>query len=252
MVESVSRFSNRVENYAKYRPGYPAEVVSLLEKECGLNPGSIIADIGSGTGILSEIFLKNGNKVFGVEPGREMRSRAELALSSYPNFLSINGTAEDTTLPAGSVDFITAAQAFHWFDLEKSRKEFARILKPGGWTVLLWNERRLDSTPFLVDYEKLLLRWGTDYAQVRHENVASKVSGFYAPQVPFCRTFDNVQNFDFEGLRGRLESASYTPAAGHPNYEPMINELRALFDGFAVSGRIAIEYDTRVYYGHLY
>jgi SAM-dependent methyltransferase len=251
MMESVRRFSNRVENYAKYRPGYPAEVIAILKSECGLTTNSRIADIGSGTGILSELFLKNGNIVFAVEPNDAMRLFAERDLKKFPNFVSINATAEETTLEPGSVNFITAGQAFHWFDREKSKQEFIRILKPDGWVVLLWNERRLDSSPFLRAYEDLLLRYGTDYEKVRHENVASEIDQFYAPATFELQSVENIQHFDFESLKGRTCSASYTPEPGDSNFEPMISKLEEIFNAGNRNGIVDFEYDTRIYYGHL-
>lgn len=147
MTDPTQRFSSRVENYSRYRPSYPRQVLELLFEECGLTAASIIADIGSGTGIMTRLFLENGNQVFAVEPNREMRQEAEWNLASYSHFVSVDATAEATTLRAGSVDFVVAAQAFHWFDREKVRPEFVRILKPEGWVVLVWNDRRPDSTP---------------------------------------------------------------------------------------------------------
>jgi SAM-dependent methyltransferase len=250
-MEPVIRFSNRAENYAKYRPGYPGEVIAILESECGLTTDSLVADIGSGTGILSELFLKNGSTVFAVEPNAPMRLFAERDLKKFPNFVSVNATAEETTLEPGSVNFITAGQAFHWFDRKKAKREFMRILKPGGWVVLLWNERRLDASPFLRDYEDLLLRYGTDYEKVRHENVTSEIEEFYAPQTFQLRNVENIQHFEFESLKGRTCSASYTPEPGDPNFEPMISKLEKIFNARNKKGVVDFEYDTRIYYGHL-
>ena len=251
MSDSVNRFSTRVENYAKFRPGYPVQVIVLLQHECGLTTQSRVADIGSGTGKLSEIFLNNGNMVFGVEPNEGMRSAAEHLLKKYPGFVSVGATAEQTTLESGSVDFVTAGQAFHWFDQEKARAEFSRILKPGGWVVLVWNERRLDATPFLRAYEELLLRYGTDYQQVRHENTTKVIQDFFAPEILQLAAFENLQEFDFEGLVGRVVSSSYSPEPGHPNFESMVISLREVFAEHARAGKVALEYDTSVYFGHL-
>ncbi|MGB6676929.1 MAG: class I SAM-dependent methyltransferase, partial [Terriglobales bacterium] len=163
LQNATQRFSSRVDNYVRYRPGYPCEVLNLLKKDCDLATESVIADIASGTGIFTQMLLDNGNRAFGVEPNAEMRRAGEAFLQSYPRFTSIAGTAEATTLPERSVEIVTAAQAAHWFDREKAQREFIRILKPGGWCVLLWNERRTDSTHFLREYEQLLLTYGTDY-----------------------------------------------------------------------------------------
>lgn len=251
MSDSVARFSNRAENYAKYRPSYPAGVIEILRADCGLMESSRIADVGSGTGILSKLFLKNGNPVIGIEPNAAMRQSAERLLAGFANFVSIDATAEATTLEPASVDFITAGQAFHWFDREKARREFARILKPGGWVVLIWNERRLDSTPFLRDYENLLLHYGTDYDKVRHEKVVGEIAQFFAPGASQLKSLANVQHFDFESLKGRTRSASYTPEPGTANFGPMLAKLEEIFNAHESDGIVTLEYETRVYYGHL-
>ncbi len=251
MMDPVTRFSNRAENYAKYRPGYPAEVVAILKSECGLSESSLIADAGSGTGILSEVFLRNGNLVFAIEPNAPMRLFAEQGLKEFRKFVSIDATAEATTLEPGSVDFITAGQAFHWFDREKAKREFRLILKPEGWVVLIWNERRIDSSPFLRDYENLLLRYGTDYEKVRHENVAREIAEFYAPETFKLKSVENIQHFDFHSLKGRTCSASYTPEPGDSNFETMISKLEEIFHARKSNGFVDFEYDTRIYYGHL-
>ena len=250
-MEPVTRFSNRAQHYAKYRPGYPAELLAILKVECGLTADSSIADVGSGTGILSEMFLKNGNTVFAVEPNAPMRLFAERDLREFAGFVSVDATAEATTLDPGSVDFITAGQAFHWFDQEKTKQEFKRILKPQGWVVLIWNERRIDSSPFLRDYENLLLRYGTDYQKVRHENVASDIGEFYAPETFKLTSVDNVQHFDFESLKGRTWSSSYAPAPGNPDFDLMMSELEKIFNARQSEGIVDFEYDTRIYYGRL-
>lgn len=248
---ATSRFSDRVENYVRYRPGYPPEVLRELRAECGLAPNHVIADIASGTGIWTRLLLENGNSVFGVEPNTEMRAAGERLLAAFPTFGSVAGTAENTTLPDHSVDFVTAAQAAHWFDRERARSEFARILKPGGWLVLLWNERLTDSTKFLRDYEQLLLTYGTDYEEVRHERTTDAVNEFFDP-APFReRSFQMRQEFDYTGIEGRLLSSSYAPGPDHPQYAPMLRELRRIFDACAVGGQVAFEYKTRLYFGQL-
>ncbi len=254
---ATSRFSDRVENYVRYRPGYPLDVLETLKSECGLTPARVVADIASGTGIWTRMLLENGNRVFGVEPNAEMREAGEHLLGGFPNFTSIAGTAEATTLPDHSVDFVTAAQAAHWFNRDLARREFARILKRGGWLVLLWNERRTESTPFLRAYEQLLLTYGTDYREVRHENTTSAVHEFFDPAHFQERVFAMRQDFDYAGLEGRLLSSSYTPGPDHPSHAPMLRELRRIFDAHQVfdahqaGGRVAFEYNTRLYFGQL-
>jgi SAM-dependent methyltransferase len=247
----TARFSDRVENYVRYRPGYPAEVVDLLQTGCGLRPEHVIADIASGTGFFTRLLLENGNSVFAVEPNAEMREMGAHVLEGYGRLVSVAGTAEETTLNSNSVDFVTAAQAAHWFDLSRTREEFARILRPGGWCVLIWNERLTESTPFLHEYEKLLLTFGTDYKEVRHERTTAIIHEFFAPAASEERDFSLVQRFDYEGAAGRLLSSSYAPMEGHPSYEPMMLELERIFQAHAKNGAVEFEYKTRVYYGHL-
>jgi len=247
----TARFSDRVESYIRYRPGYPPEVLDLLRTECRLQPSHVVADIASGTGIFTRLLLENGNRVFAVEPNAEMREAGERLLESYANLTSVTGTAEETTLPTASVDFLTAAQAAHWFDRRRARGEFVRILRPGGWCVLIWNERRTDSTPFLRDYEQLLLSYGTDYKEVRHEKTTATIHEFFAPAPYQERVFEFRQPADYDGAAGRLLSSSYVPLAGHPNHEPMMQELERIFRAHAVAGRVEFEYNTRVFFGRL-
>lgn len=249
--DATQRFSSRVEDYVRYRPGYPPEVIALLRSECGLTPDSVVADIASGTGIFTRLVLENGNCVFAVEPNSEMRAAGEQFLRSYPNFASVAGSAEATNLTAGTIDIITAAQAAHWFDREKARTEFVRILKPCGWAVLIWNERKTDATAFLRDYEKLLLTYGTDYDEVRHERTTAEIGDFFAPSRCQSQAFAMRQDFDYPALEGRLLSSSYTPQRGHPKCEPMLAELQRIFAMYQVNGRVALDYETRVFYGQL-
>lgn len=250
MRDATKRFSSRVDNYIKYRPSYPQALIDLLAVECGLNSDSTIADIGSGTGILAELLLQRGYGVIGVEPNDEMRSAGDRLLQAYPRFTSVAGTAETTTLGDGSVDLITAGQAFHWFDHERFRAECVRMLKPSGFVALIWNDRRLDSSPFLQAYERLLLTHGTDYTAVNHKQFDDEsMKRFFGAGRFRKASFENLQTFDFEGLKGRLLSSSYVPEADHPSYQPMLDELQQLFDQHQKRGQVVFEYDTIVYYG---
>ncbi len=253
ITNSTERFSTRVDNYIRYRPGYPPALLDSLRQECGLTPDSIIADIGSGTGFLAKVFLDYGNRVFGIEPNKEMREAGERFLQTYSKFMSLPGTAESTSLPDHAVDFVTAGQAAHWFNLEQARREFLRILKPGGWAVLVWNDRATDSTPFLREYEQLLQTYGTDYQEVRRVDMemASSVANFFAPNPMRSKTFANRQEFDYAALRGRLLSSSYAPQEGHPKHEPMMQALRRLFDNYQKDGIVQFDYETHLYYGQL-
>jgi SAM-dependent methyltransferase len=249
VLDPTRRFSSRVENYLKYRPTYPPAIIPLLKTECGLTSESVIADLGSGTGLLTELFLKNGNLVFGVEPNPEMRAAGERVLARYPRFSSVNGAAEATTLADHSVDFVLAGQAFHWFNRETARPEFLRILRPGGWVVLAWNGYRVESSPLMAAYQDLVVRFGTDYSEVRREVVGCDVESFYAPGSCECARFQFQQVFDFEGLKGRLLSASYAPEPDHPNYDAMLREVRKVFDANQKDGKVVFEYETELYYG---
>ncbi|MDP9315105.1 MAG: class I SAM-dependent methyltransferase [Chloroflexota bacterium] len=252
MIDPTRRFSSRVDNYIKYRPGYPPALIDLLAGECQLTPASIIADVGSGTGILSELFLKHGNLVYGIEPNPEMRAAGEQLLSDYPRFHSLAAPAEATSLPPGSVDFVTAGQAFHWFDQARARAEFLRILRPHGWAVLIWNDRRTLSAPFQAAYEQMLQRYASDYPLVNHKQVDDEViAPFFGAGGYRRHCFDNLQRFDYAGLKGRLLSSSYAPEAGHPNHAPMLAELERIFEAHQADGQIVFEYDTTVYYGQL-
>ncbi|HMS39128.1 MAG TPA: methyltransferase domain-containing protein [Pyrinomonadaceae bacterium] len=248
MSDTVERFSNRVENYVKYRPSYPSKILDLFRREMNLTEDSVFADIGSGTGISSKIFLENGNAVFGIEPNRAMREAAEMFLRDFPKFKSVDGTSENTNLADNSVDFVVAAQAFHWFDKEKTRPEFKRILRKKGFVALIWNERQLDTNDFLIEYENHLKKFGTDYEKVRHDKIDENIlSDFFQTNIQM-KTFLNIQTLDFEGLKGRMLSASYMPSEKDTLFAPMINELKSLFENHAENGKIQILYNTNIFF----
>lgn len=252
MMDPTQRFTTRVENYVKHRPGYPPEILDLLSQRCGLAPSWRIADVGSGTGILSELFLRLGATVYGIEPNQAMREAAGQLLSSYPTFRSVAAPAEATTLPDASVDLVTAGQAFHWFDPVRARREFARILRPGGWVALIWNERRIDDSPFSRDYEHLLSTFCPDYETIHHSHIDRAVlAQFFAPSPFETHLLDNHQSFDFEGLQGRLLSSSYAPESGDPRHEPMLAQLQQIFSRHQQNGRVRFDYDTQLFLGRL-
>jgi SAM-dependent methyltransferase len=245
------RFSARAADYARYRPGYPSGILSTLRAECGLAPESVIADVGSGTGLLAKIFLENGNVVYGVEPNRAMREAAEEFLGSFPRFRSVEASAEATSLPKSSIDLVTVGQAFHWFDVDATRREFGRILKPAGWVAVVANGR-LNNTPLHREYERLLQTYGTDYDKVaatypNHQ----KMEEFFQSAPFFEKAFPNEQIFDYAGLRGRLLSASYAPPEGHRNHEPMLADLKGVFDRLQQNGVVHFGYETKMQYGQL-
>lgn len=250
--DATSRFTDRVEDYVRWRPGYPSAVLDALRAEVGLVAAHVIADVGSGTGLLSRLFVDNGNVVYGVEPNRAMAAVAEADLAPSGRFHSVDGRAEATGLPGGSMDLVTAGQAFHWFSAPDARREFRRILRPGGGVALVWNLRRLDSTPFLREYEAFLHRWSTDYREVSAGYADEEaLRAFFGPAGWREHRFDSSQRFDLEGLRGRLLSSSYTPKAGDPRREPMLAALPALYAAHEKEGGVAFEYDTRVFIGRL-
>jgi ubiquinone/menaquinone biosynthesis C-methylase UbiE len=248
-MKPTERFSDRVENYIRYRPSYPIQVIELMRREMNLNENSFVADVGSGTGIFTKLLLETGCTVYAVEPNEPMRRAGEEFLQKFERFRSIDGSSENTNLPDETVDLIVAAQAFHWFEREKAKGEFRRIIKPGGFVALIWNERQLASTAFLRDYEDLLLRYGTDYKEVRHDAVSTdNISPFFFEDFHEIY-FPNVQRVDFDGLKGRLLSASYIPHSGHPRFGEMLLELKNIFDRHAEAEAVEILYDTRVFYG---
>jgi len=250
--DPTQRFSNRVDDYVRYRPSYPRSLLKVLENQCGLTAEATVVDVGSGTGKLSELFLEHGNFVVGVEPNGEMRAAAERLLSDRPRFSSVAGRAEAIPLPDASADYIIAGQAFHWFDAAPTRREFARLLKPGCWCVLIWNERRLADTPFMTAYNSLLHRHAVEYRAVDHRNVDGEAIGeFYSPDEYHETHLPYVQHFDRDGLRGRLMSSSYAPTPDEPAHPEMMRALEQLFNEFAENDRVTFHYDTRMYYGHL-
>ncbi|MEM9484777.1 MAG: class I SAM-dependent methyltransferase [Cyanobacteria bacterium P01_F01_bin.116] len=248
ILNPTQRFSDRVKDYIKYRPDYPEALFTHLVKHCGLTADHIVADIGSGTGLLTKHFLDRGHQIYAVEPNTPMRSAAESLLHAYPQFQSISGQAEATTLANASVDWIVAGQAFHWFDQEKTRLEFERILKPGGHVALIWNDR-IDEIPFHQDYEEFLQTHCPDYKKVNHRRVSRRtLEQFFTPLTMEMATFEHEQIFDFDGLRGRLLSCSYAPKPDAPNYGTMITALKHLFDRHGQNDQIVFPYQTKLFH----
>ena len=246
MSNSTKRFSDRVEDYIKYRPGYPKDLIDILKWELNLDSNNTIADIGSGTGISSIPFLENGNKVYGIEPNKEMRQAAEEVLNQYPNFISVDGTAEETTLPTKTVDIIFCGQAFHWFDKTKSKKEFDRILKDQGHLVFVWNSRST-KREFQKEYENALLENIDEYKFVNHRNISDKqIQDFFEPKKMIVFKIDNKQTFDLEGLKGRLKSSSYCPKSGEA-YNKLMAQIKSIFDKYQSNNVVDFEYETQIY-----
>ncbi len=249
----TERFTGRVENYGRFRPTYPAEVVDLLRRECSLGADSRVADIAAGTGLLTEIFLAAGFHVTAVEPNAEMRAACAALQPQHPKSKIIAGTAEATTLPEQSIDLITVAQAMHWFDLERTRTEFARILKPSGWCAVIYNNRRLGGDPFHDAYERFILDFGIDYGAVKQQHVGRKrLAQFFGPSPMTCVSIPNAQSLSFEALEGRLLSASYIPQPGHPRFDEMHAAIQHLFADTQSHGTVTMHHDCLVCYGQLF
>lgn len=247
----TERFSSRVENYARYRPSYPKEVIGVLRDECSLAPTSVVADIASGTGLFTRLLLENGNRVFGIEPNKEMREAGEHYLAAFSKFTSIAATAEATTLPDASVDLVTCAQAAHWLKREEALREFQRILKPDGFVAIIFNDRQVRGNAFADEYERLVVKYGTDYSEVQRLGRIFEGIDFFTPFRCEKRTLPNHQDFDYTSLEGRLLSSSYAPQKGDPSHEPMLADLRQIFEKFQRGGFVRMEYDTNIYFGRL-
>ncbi len=252
-MDNTQKFSGRVENYVKYRPGYPSAIIDILRKETGLNELQVIADVGSGTGILTKLFLDEANTVFAVEPNQEMREAAEDLLSIYEHFHSVNGTAESTGLADRSIDMIVVGQAFHWFDPIPTKTEFRRILKPDGLVVMIWNSMKEES-PFWKDYEEFLFQHGTDYREHKSRGLESDeyVEAFYLPNKMTKYVMLNTQNFDLPSFTGRFLSTSHAPLPDHPGYNSAITALQQLFEQHQIGGILRMEYDTKMYVGRIH
>jgi SAM-dependent methyltransferase len=250
-MKASERFCGRVDAYQKYRPDYPASLVAEIRKRTGLEGPAVVADIGSGTGIFTRLLLQAGFAVNAVEPNGEMRAAAETLLGDEARFISIAASAEDSGLAAASIDLVTAAQAFHWFNTDSAKQEFRRILKTDGKLALIWNKRKL-SQPFQQSYDTILREFSPEYGRVNHMNLdAADLEHFFAVNQMQRVVLGNRQCLDFAGLLGRLKSSSYCPDEKSPQFIPLATELLALFDQYAVDGVIDFEYDTELYIGPL-
>lgn len=242
---STHRFSNRADQYSLYRPQYPQAVIDYLKEAIGLNPASNIADVGAGTGIFSKLLLDAGFAVTAVEPNDEMRKAAEASLNSYPNFRSIAGTAEETTLANHSVDLVTVAQAFHWFRPEETCQEFWRILNASGHILLLWNILQTDH-PFLKAYSDLKAKYENTIQHTHRANL-ERIREIFAPNEVVTQNFRNAQQLNAEGFKGYFQSFSTVPLQDDARYEPMMQELNKLFDTYQQNGLVTMEYETQLF-----
>jgi SAM-dependent methyltransferase len=248
--DPTQRFTRRVDDYVKYRPTYPPEIVEVLSAECGLTSTDRIGDVGAGTGILTEVLLRNGNPVVAVEPNDSMRAALMRLRHAWPSLEVVAGAAEATTLPTASVDFIVVAQAFHWFDPKRARLEFSRVLRTDHHVALLWNVRDTASTHFLRGYENLLLHFAPEYERFKAGPINRPVlSEFFGLGGFGTRTISNDVEFDLASLEGLVRSTSYAPHEGLPAFAPMIEALHGLFDACQVGGTVSMKYETSLFYG---
>jgi ubiquinone/menaquinone biosynthesis C-methylase UbiE len=247
MSENTERFTGRVNDYERYRLRYPVAVIEILASRCDLRVDHLVADVGAGTGMLAELFLEHGNAVIAIEPNDDMREACERLASAWPGLTVKKATAEDTSLEDSSVDFVAVGRAFHWFDLEKTAKEFRRILRPGGWVVIASNSRVRDDSPMSVTYESLLREHGTDY-EANHERYESigRVKEFFAGGELFREEIYGEQRLTLEELVGQTQSLSVTPEPGHAKYEGMQEALRAFFSKWQVDGVVGMKTVCRV------
>ncbi len=246
-------FGPRIENYIKYRPGYPQDVIDTLVKECGVSPEWRVADIGSGTGLLARLFLDLGCAVIGVEPNQEMRLAGEQLLAEYSGFISMPGSAEATGIPDRSIDLISAGMAFHWFDIPQAKGEFRRILHPHGWVALVWNRMLTGPTPFMQEYTHLIRETSPGWTETfRRDQLGSglDLTGFFDNNYHRA-TFPNQQSLDWDGLYGRTSSIAHVPQPDDPAHAPMLAQLKNIFAHYKNNGRVEIQYETELYYGQL-
>ncbi len=240
-MDRIDRFTGRAALYNRYRLRYPGEMIlDRLKTWCGLQPEWPVADMGAGTGMLSEVFLSNGNPVQAIEPNNEMRGACMQLRADWPRLQVRKGTAEDTGLAANSVAVVAAGRAFHWFDVPRALLEFRRILQPGGWLVLVSYGRAKDDSPQSIAFEDLLITHGTDYAYVRagyrvHENLHQVFTADHrSDKIP------GQQMLDWKSFLGQTQSLSIIPKPDHPGYPAFEQQLRSFFHTYAVAGLLTV------------
>nr|WP_302597908.1 class I SAM-dependent methyltransferase [uncultured Cellulosilyticum sp.] len=245
------RFDGLGKIYAKFRPSYPDDFIDYLYSNAGLTKDSVVADVGAGTGILTEQLLLKGSKVFAVEPNENMRNMAEENLHRFKGFISVSATAENTKLLDNSIDFITVAQAFHWFDKQAFKKECQRILKPNGKVILVWNSRDEKSQLIQLN-EAINKKYCTDFKGFSG-GISSVIENnafddFFTGEFEVC-VFDNPLYFDEKGFIGRNLSSSYAPKEHDDMYDAYVSELKAVFEVYNKNGILMMPNFTRSYIG---
>lgn len=255
MIKNEERFTGKADIYKKYRSSYPKELIDYLYSKSGVCKDSVIADIGSGTGIFSRLFLERGSHVYCVEPNDDMRRIAENDLggvAGFMNFTSIKATAENTGLQNGSVDFVTAAQAFHWFDMVAFKSECIRILKNGGKVILVWNTRDYESELIKRDYS-IRKEYCIDTKGLGITDIPEDSNDFYSDNICEERIFKNNLSLSREAYVGMNLSRSYSPREDkNPDeYHGLVKELNRIFDDYNVNGIIHFPQFTKCYIGNI-
>lgn len=254
MKLGAERYSSKTDDYAKYRPNFPNEIVEFLYSNDFINSNSIIADIGSGTGRFTRLLLEKGNKVYGVERNDEMRAKAEQLLSQYSNFISIRGSAEETVLTDNTIDLITAAQAFHWFNKEKCLSEFKRIIKKNGKVLILWDDFLTNYNNFSIEYGKVLNKYRiVELGQMEKRFTRTEmISDFFRNNKYETLSFTHEIYQNFNSIKGGALSASFTPKPDEVNYKPFLLELQEVFEKFQSEGKVLTAFQTICYLGKIW
>jgi ubiquinone/menaquinone biosynthesis C-methylase UbiE len=246
MSEHAERFTGRVDVYEKYRLRYPAAVVDVLRERCGLKQNDLVADIGAGTGMLAEILLEAGNRVVAIEPNAEMRAACERLALRFDDLRVLDAAAEATGLEDASVDLVTVGRAFHWFDQARALKEFARVLKPGGWVALVSNRRDREATAAGREYEQILLEHGMDYAKVRGGYRSFEGLKPYGDGETFEVKMPGEARLTLEEFLGQTQSLSVVPMPGHAKYHGMQRALREFFAKWSEDGVLRLRTSCEV------
>ena len=250
-MDATEKFSGKAEGYEKYRPSYPKELLDYLYQDVGFQENSVIADIGAGTGIFSRLLLERGSRVYCVEPNDDMRRVARQKLQGFPSCTFVDATAEHTLLDDRSVDFFTAAQAFHWFDQTAFAAECRRILRAGGKVVLVWNNREKDSTIIKETYRICQEICPDSQGFSGGKETPEKYQSFFREGRYEERAFPNDQRMDLEGFLGRYLSASYAPSQEENRYFAFTKALTELFDSYQKGGAVTLPNQTHCYVGEV-
>lgn len=248
-MDPTIKFDGYADDYTAGRPGYSSALIDSFYQGFGMTSDSVIADIGSGTGKFSAFMLARGSKVYAVEPNSDMRRVAENELSSFPNFVSVNGGAEDTNLPDNSVDFITTAQAFHWFDVEKFRTECSRVIRPGGKVFLIWNVRD-EADPVNIELREIYGNYcpafvGFNGGIVRDD---PRIREFFFDSYEHI-SFDHPLILNRDKFISRSLSGSYSIKEGDRDYEEYIASVLKVFDKYSKDGIVTLGNRSEAYIG---